>query len=64
MVSWDPSLYARFAVERARPFEDLASRVRAVDPRRVVDGPTPRLSGSTPQPPCSRSLRSTPNGPT
>jgi trans-aconitate 2-methyltransferase len=37
MVSWDPSLYARFAVERARPFEDLASRVRAVDPRRVVD---------------------------
>jgi trans-aconitate 2-methyltransferase len=37
MVSWDPSLYARFADERARPFDDLVSRIRAVAPRRVVD---------------------------
>jgi trans-aconitate 2-methyltransferase len=37
MVSWDPSLYARFATERARPFTDLLSRVGADEPRRVVD---------------------------
>ncbi|GAB3592772.1 trans-aconitate 2-methyltransferase [Angustibacter peucedani] len=37
MVSWDPSQYAQFAAERARPFDDLVARVGATDPRRVVD---------------------------
>jgi trans-aconitate 2-methyltransferase len=37
MVSWDPTLYARFAAERSRPFEDLVRRIGATAPRRVVD---------------------------
>ncbi|GAA4359881.1 trans-aconitate 2-methyltransferase [Angustibacter luteus] len=37
MVSWDPSVYARFASERSRPFADLLARVGAGAPRRVVD---------------------------
>jgi trans-aconitate 2-methyltransferase len=35
--AWDPSTYLRFADERARPFADLTARVRASDPRVVVD---------------------------
>lgn len=34
---WDPSRYARFAGERARPFTDLLARVGASAPRAVVD---------------------------
>lgn len=37
MPSWDPTQYARFAAERARPFEDLVARVGAAAPRLVVD---------------------------
>jgi trans-aconitate 2-methyltransferase len=36
-VKWDPNLYARYADERGRPFIELAGRVRAEKPRRVVD---------------------------
>src|SRR5690349_20028791 len=35
--SWDPALYAEYADERARPFGDLVTRVRAEAPRSVVD---------------------------
>lgn len=35
--TWDPGRYLAFADERARPFVDLLSRVRAEEPRRVVD---------------------------
>jgi trans-aconitate 2-methyltransferase len=31
MPSWDPSVYARFATERARPFADLVARIGAGD---------------------------------
>jgi trans-aconitate 2-methyltransferase len=34
---WDPSRYSEFAEERSRPFVDLLSRVRPVDPKLVVD---------------------------
>ncbi len=34
---WDPGEYQRFAGERGRPFFDLLARVRASDPRFVVD---------------------------
>jgi trans-aconitate 2-methyltransferase len=34
---WDPGQYRRFADERSRPFFDLVARVRAEDPRLVVD---------------------------
>lgn len=44
MPSWDPTVYARFAAERARPFTDLVARVapsgaqsQPVDVRTVVD---------------------------
>jgi trans-aconitate 2-methyltransferase len=44
MPSWDPTVYARFAAERARPFSDLVARIRpedaagtAADVRTVVD---------------------------
>lgn len=37
MTSWDPTLYARFADHRNRPFFELVSRVGAGDPRLVVD---------------------------
>lgn len=36
-MRWDPERYGEFADERARPFLDLLSRVRADAPRRVVD---------------------------
>ncbi|MGY1600801.1 trans-aconitate 2-methyltransferase [Geodermatophilus sp. SYSU D00815] len=35
--AWDPASYLRFAGERARPFAELLARVRAADPREVVD---------------------------
>lgn len=35
--TWDPETYARFSDERARPFLDLTRRIRATDPRIVVD---------------------------
>jgi trans-aconitate 2-methyltransferase len=34
---WDPGQYRLFADERARPFADLLARVRAEDPRLVLD---------------------------
>ncbi|RCG31258.1 trans-aconitate 2-methyltransferase [Sphaerisporangium album] len=34
---WDPAVYSRYADERARPFFELLSRVRAERPRLVVD---------------------------
>jgi trans-aconitate 2-methyltransferase len=34
--SWDPSVYARFAAERARPFADLVARIGPDDPRTAV----------------------------
>jgi trans-aconitate 2-methyltransferase len=34
---WDPGQYRRFADERSRPFADLLARVRAEDPRLVLD---------------------------
>lgn len=34
---WDPEQYLAFADERARPFLELTARIRAEDPRRVVD---------------------------
>jgi trans-aconitate 2-methyltransferase len=34
---WDPEAYLTFGDQRARPFHDLLARVRANDPRRVVD---------------------------
>ena len=37
MTVWDPSRYSEFAEERSRPFVDLLSRARAVDPKLVVD---------------------------
>ena len=36
-MQWDPSQYARYAGERARPFLDLVARIGATAPRRVVD---------------------------
>ena len=36
-AAWNPATYLRFAGERARPFADLLARVRAEDPRTVVD---------------------------
>jgi trans-aconitate 2-methyltransferase len=36
-VAWDPGAYLRFGGERARPFSDLMTRVRATAPRTVVD---------------------------
>lgn len=35
--TWDPQQYTLFADRRARPFRDLTARVRATDPRVVVD---------------------------
>ena len=35
--TWDPSLYARYADHRSRPFYELVSRVPATDPALVVD---------------------------
>jgi trans-aconitate 2-methyltransferase len=37
MPVWDPLTYLEFADERSRPFVDLLSRVRAPDPKLVVD---------------------------
>jgi trans-aconitate 2-methyltransferase len=37
MPVWDPRTYLEFADERSRPFVDLLSRVRAPDPKLVVD---------------------------
>ena len=37
MTVWDPNRYLEFADERSRPFLDLLSRVRAADPKLVVD---------------------------
>ncbi|MDX3663966.1 trans-aconitate 2-methyltransferase [Streptomyces sp. ID05-26A] len=34
---WDPAQYLAFADHRARPFYELVGRVRADEPRRVVD---------------------------
>lgn len=34
---WDPSLYARYADHRSRPFRELVSRVGAEEPALVVD---------------------------
>lgn len=34
---WDPAQYLAFADHRARPFYELVGRVRAAEPRRVVD---------------------------
>ncbi|MET9231283.1 trans-aconitate 2-methyltransferase [Lentzea sp. NPDC003310] len=34
---WDPAQYLAFADHRARPFYELVGRVRAEEPRRVVD---------------------------
>jgi len=34
---WDADVYQRYAGERARPFHDLVARVRAEQPRQVVD---------------------------
>ena len=51
---WDPAQYTRYADERSRPFFDLAGRVRAEDPRVVVDlgcgpgGLTATLAGRWP----------------
>lgn len=36
-MRWDPSESARYAAERARPFQDLVARIGAESPRRVVD---------------------------
>ncbi|HET9077039.1 MAG TPA: methyltransferase domain-containing protein [Acidimicrobiales bacterium] len=36
-TTWDPQQYLRFADERARPFEDLISRVPVESPASVVD---------------------------
>ena len=36
-MSWDPGAYLAFDDHRARPFDDLLARVRAAQPRRVVD---------------------------
>ena len=53
-TSWDPQQYLRFADERARPFDDLMSRVCVGTPEAVVDlgcGPgnmTARLSDRWP----------------
>jgi len=37
MQRWNPDTYAQFAQERSRPFFDLLQRIRADQPRRVVD---------------------------
>lgn len=37
MPTWDPDRYLEFAGERSRPFVDLLARVRASEPRQVVD---------------------------
>ena len=34
---WDPAIYHRYGAERSRPFFDLVARIRADDPREVVD---------------------------
>lgn len=34
---WKPDVYARFARERRRPFDDLLARIGDIDPRIVVD---------------------------
>lgn len=36
-MSWDPTRYAQFSSERARPFGDLMSRVAAESPGLVID---------------------------
>lgn len=36
-MRWDPEQYGRYGEERGRAFLDLLERVRAVQPRRVVD---------------------------
>lgn len=35
--TWDPEQYTVFADRRARPFRDLTARIRAADPKLVVD---------------------------
>jgi trans-aconitate 2-methyltransferase len=35
--TWDPATYLQYADERGRPFLELVARVRAEDPRTVVD---------------------------
>lgn len=37
MAVWDPGRYLRYADERSRPFFELTSRIRAQQPRTVVD---------------------------
>jgi trans-aconitate 2-methyltransferase len=34
---WNPDIYLRFAEERGRPFHELVSRIKADEPRTVVD---------------------------
>lgn len=36
-MRWDPQQYSRYSDERSRPFFDLAARVGAVAPNRIVD---------------------------
>ncbi|WP_214108048.1 trans-aconitate 2-methyltransferase [Acrocarpospora catenulata] len=36
-MTWDPTLYGRYADERARPFFDLVARIGAAGPRTVAD---------------------------
>lgn len=34
---WNPDIYLRFAEERGRPFHELVARIKAAEPRTVVD---------------------------
>lgn len=36
-MRWDPTQYARYSDERSRPFFDLVGRVRATEPKAVLD---------------------------
>ncbi|MGR0159790.1 trans-aconitate 2-methyltransferase [Paenarthrobacter nitroguajacolicus] len=36
-MKWDPSKYVEFGNHRDRPFHDLVARIRAHDPRKVID---------------------------
>ncbi len=37
MAAWDVNLYLQFGNERAQPTIDLVSRVKVVDPKRIID---------------------------
>jgi trans-aconitate 2-methyltransferase len=51
---WDPKIYLKFAEERGRPFHELVARIKAENPRQIVDlgcGPgnlTQTLTGTFP----------------